>query len=77
MNELLNGNDVSGVCQNFKDGSHFKTHGLFSDASKKVLRIQIFYDGMGTTNPLQGHSAPHNLGNFYFTIQNLQDFFNS
>jgi hypothetical protein len=77
MNELFNGNDVSGVYQNFKDGSHFKTHGLFSDASKKVLRIQIFYDGMGTTNPLRGHSAPHNLGIFYFTIQNLPDFFNS
>ncbi len=66
-----------GCYENFTDGSFFRTHSLFSDPSKTALRIQIFYDGMGTTNPLRGHSAPHNLGIFYFTIQNLPNSFNT
>ena len=67
----------NGVYQNFTDGSFFRSHELFLNASKVALRIQVFYDGMGTTNPLRGHSAPHNLGIFYFTIQNLPSYFNS
>ena len=79
LNKVIDRSAVyaSGVYESFKDGSCFQTHKLFSNASKVVLRIQIFYDGMGTTNPLRGHSAPHNLGIFYFTIQNLPNYFTS
>jgi hypothetical protein len=55
----------------FKDGWTFKNHPLFSDRSKLSLRLQLFYDGMGTTNPLRGHSTNHNVGIFYFTVDNL------
>ena len=63
-----------GFYTNFKDGLHFSNHALFSDRSKISLRIQLFYDGMGSTNPLRGHTAPH-VGMFYFTIQNLPKYF--
>jgi hypothetical protein len=66
-----------GCYESFTDGSNFRNHVLFSDSTKTVLRIQMFYDGMGTTNPLRGHSASHNLGIFYFTIQNLPNSFNT
>ena len=55
----------------FKDGLVFRNHPLFSDRKKISLRFQLFYDGMGTTNPLRGHSANHSAGIFYFSIDNL------
>lgn len=57
-------------------GLRFKDHELFSDASKYSLRLQLFYDGMGTTNPLRGNSMC-NLGVFYYTVQNLPLWCNS
>ena len=64
---------ADGVYSSFCDSNRFKKHPLFSDLSKLSLRIQLFYDGMGTTNPLRGHSTVHNIGVFYFTIQNLDE----
>lgn len=61
----------TGIYRSFKDGLTFKSHPLFSDRQKISLRLQIFYDGMGTTNPLRGHSVNHNVGIFYFTLDNL------
>jgi len=43
---------------------------VFSDESKFATSIQLFYDGMGTTNPLRGNNVC-NMGVFYYTIQNL------
>lgn len=65
----------SGLYTDFKDGLTFLKHPLFSDRSKVSVRLQLNYDGMGSTNPLRGHSAPHNVGMFYFTIQNLPKHF--
>ncbi len=67
----------SNIYSDYKDGSAFKTHLLFSDRTKTSLRIQIFYDGMGTTNPLEGHGPAHSVGVFYFTIQNLPHSYNT
>ena len=39
--------------------------------------IQIFYDDMGTVNPLHGNSKLHNVESFYYTIKNLPSAFNS
>lgn len=66
-----------GTYNNPKHGSKYLSHPLFSDKSKVSLRIQVSYDGMGTTNPLRGHSSIHNVGIFYFTIQNLPPHFNT
>ena len=54
-----------------------KTHCLFSDSSKMSVMIQLFYDGLGVTNPLRGHSTLHNVGVFFYTIKNIPHRFNS
>ena len=33
--------------------------------------IQLFYDGLGVTNPLRGNSILHNVGVFLYTIKNF------
>ena len=66
-----------GTYTNPKHGSKYRNHPLFSDKTKKSVRIQLSYDGMGTTNPLRGYSSIHNVGIFYFTIQNLPVHFNT
>jgi hypothetical protein len=56
-----------------KHGSKYQIHPLFSEKNKtKILvRIQLSYEGMGTTNSIRGHSSIHNREIFYFTIQNF------
>ena len=58
------------------DGDKYKTHCLFSDSSKISVMIQLFYDGLGVTNPLRGHSTLHNVGVFFYTIKNVPHRFN-
>jgi hypothetical protein len=48
-----------GVLTSFSDGSRFKEHYLFSDVSKISLMIQLFYDGLGVTNPLRSQGSVH------------------
>ena len=64
------------VCE-FRDGQSFSTHPLFSDGSRLSIGLQLFYDDMGTTNPLRGNSVMCNVGAFYYTLQNLPPFYNS
>ena len=66
-----------GVYADFTDGKFSKSHKLFSDPTKISLRFQIFYDGMGTTNCLRGHSASNSIGIFYFIIENLPKCYNT
>ena len=66
-----------GVLQDFVDGSKYKSHHLFSDSSKISIMIQLFYDGLGVTNPLRGHSTLHSVGVFFYTIKNISHRFNS
>ncbi|KZS06447.1 Uncharacterized protein APZ42_030095 [Daphnia magna] len=73
FNEKLFYKTADGVYSNYCDSSKFKQHGLFSDKTKICLRIQLFYDGMGTTNPLRGHASIHSVGVFYITFENLND----
>jgi len=42
-------------------------YSIFTDPT----RLQLFYDGMGTTNPLRGQSVMNNVGVFYFTVKNF------
>ena len=55
----------------------FKQHPILSDCSKLSIAIQLFYDGMGTTNPLRGQSSLYNVGVFYYVVKNLPNIVNS
>ena len=50
---------------------------MISDKSKITLMIQVFYDGMGTVNPLRGQSVMYNVGIFYFVVKNLPNEYNT
>ena len=67
----------SGLITGYRDGIRFKKHALFSNPQKTSLSIQLFYDGMGTANPLRGQSTMHNIGVFYYVVENLPLLFNS
>ena len=66
-----------GVLQDFVDGEKYRNYFLFSDSSKMSIMIQLFYDGLGVTNPLRGHSTLHNVGVFFYTIKNIPNRYNS
>jgi hypothetical protein len=60
------------IIANYSDGQRCKDHPLFGDASKISIKLQLFYDGMGTTNPLRGQSNLCNVGVFYYTIKTFR-----
>lgn len=60
----------------FRDGSYFKTHPLFSK-HKNALQIQIFYDDFEPANPLGSKRGIHKVGALYFVLRNLPPRFNS
>ena len=62
---MLEDDCTPGVLKEFTDGSKCKNHFLFGDSSKMSIMIQLFYDGLGVTNPLCGHSTLHNVGVFF------------
>ena len=66
-----------GVISDCWDGLLYKQHPVLSDTSKFTIAIQLFYDGMGTTNPLRGQSSMCNVGVFYFVVKNMPNKFNS
>ena len=57
------------VIEHHSDGQKFSTNPLFSSSDKLSLVIQLFYDGMGTTNPLRANSVLCNMGVFYYVIK--------
>jgi len=67
----------SDVISHFTDGELAKSHPLFSQSYKFSLMIQLFYDGMGTTNPLRGQSVLCNIGVFYYVVKDLPDAWNT
>jgi len=74
---LLQDKCVPDVLQDWSDGAKCREHPLFGDCSKFSIKIQLFYDDMGVTNPLRSHGSVHNVGVFYYTIKNLPPEFNS
>jgi hypothetical protein len=74
---LLEDKRVDGVHQNFADGEMASIHPLFGNATKFSIMLQLFYDGLGTTNPLRGQSVMNNIGVFFYTIKNLPNHYNS
>ena len=74
---LLDDKYTPGILRDYQDGRSFRNHVLFSDSTKFSLMLQLFYDGLGTTNPLRGQSVMCNVGMFYYVIKNLPPFCNS
>jgi len=74
---LLNDKCTPGLITDCWDGLLYKRHPVLSDNSKFCIAIQLFYDGMGTTNPLRGQSSMCNVGVFYFIVKNLPNMCNS
>jgi hypothetical protein len=58
-----------GLIREFQDGESYKTAAV--DPTQFSIWIQLFYDGMGTSNPLRGQSSLTNVGIFYFIVKNL------
>ena len=50
----------------FCDGETFAFQ--FKNGDKFTILLQLFYDGMGTSNPLRGQSSSSNIGVFYCVI---------
>jgi len=74
---LLDDKVVPGLYQNYADGERAMQHELFGNVGKFSIMIQLFYDGLGTTNPLRGQSSINNIGVFFYTIKNLPARYNS
>lgn len=74
---LLKSKCRPGVISDFADSSRKKEHALFGDSTKFKIMLQLYYDGMGVTNPLRSHGSLHNIGAFYYTIKNIPEEFNS
>jgi hypothetical protein len=58
-----------GIMREYQDGIMFRDASY--DPSKVNIFIQIFYDSMGTSNPLRGQSSLCNVGVFCFVVKNL------
>jgi hypothetical protein len=67
---LLEDESEPGVYVTFADGE-IANHFTFSNSNRMTLMLQLFYDGLGTTNPLRGQSSLHNIGVLYYTVKNL------
>jgi len=65
------------ILQDWCDGAKCREHPLFGDSGKFSIKLQLFYDDMGVTNPLRSHGSIHNVGVFYYTVKNLPPEFNS
>jgi hypothetical protein len=65
-----------GVYSCFRSGSRF-TELSINDSGRIDSFIQIFYDGLGITNPLKAGASKHNSGMFYFTNLSLPPSYNA
>ncbi len=60
----------NGIYSCFQSGSRFRELSA-NDPPGIVSYIQIFYDGLGLTNPLKAGATKNNSGMFYFTNLSL------
>lgn len=74
---LLEGQTQSDVISHYSNGELAQVRVPYVGRDKISLVIQLFYDGMGTTNPLRGSSVMCNVGVFYYVVKNLPDWWNS
>lgn len=62
--------------ESFFDSEIYKNHQLFNDFPD-TLAIQIYLDDVEVTNPLGSKTKIHKICNFYFTVLNMPEYFNS
>jgi hypothetical protein len=78
VDALIEDARIPGVYQDVADGENVLQHSLFGNTNKFSIMIQLFYDGLGTTNPLRGQSnTMNNIGDFFYTVKNLPAKYNS
>ena len=61
MYQVLRGHQCEDVLADFCDGSHYRTHPLFSK-DPKALQIILYYDDVEIVNPLGSKAKKHKLG---------------
>ena len=67
-----------GVYTCFQDSQTYKMNPVYqSTADRKIVLLQLYYDGMSLSNPLRAPSSIHSSGMFYFTILNLPPNYNA
>lgn len=66
-----------GVYTSFYSSQRYRDNPLFCNKEENIVLLQLYYDGVGITNPLRGASTIHNCGMFYFLVLNLPPRFNA
>jgi len=76
---LVNDRYYSDVIKDCRDGKRFSEHPLLIDKTKFTIILELFYDGMGTKNPLRSRSIRHvQYGRlFYYIVKNVPSVLNS
>jgi hypothetical protein len=74
---LLSDDYCCDMTKDCRDGKLFANHPLLMYITKFTIALELFFDGMGSTNPLREQSTMYNLGVFYYVLKNLPSVFNS
>jgi len=69
--------DSSEIISHCSHGELVKNRLALSNPAKLIIFLQLFYDGMGTTNPLRGQGTMSSVGVFYYVVKNLPDSWNT
>ena len=75
--QLQNVNTKQDIIGHLFDAEHHRSTYTVSDPQAICIMLQLFYDGMGTVNPLRGHGTMYNVGVFYYVVKNLPDAWNT
>ena len=67
----------SEVISHSTHGELLKNRLALSNPANLTIFLQLFYDGMGTTNPLRGQGTMSSVGVFYYVVKNLPDSWNT
>ncbi|XP_066933831.1 uncharacterized protein [Clytia hemisphaerica] len=68
--------ESDGILRDFKDGSVFREHPLFSNEPLS-LQIILYHDDFNTVNPLGNKTVKHKTSAIYFVLGNLPSLFRS
>ena len=68
---LLSHKCTPGIIKDRQDCTKFAFNVTVRDPTRLTIVLQLFYDGMGRTNPLHGQSGMNNVGVVYFTVNQM------
>ena len=75
--QMQNVNTKQNIIGHLFDAEHHRSTYTMSNPQAISIALQLFYDGMGTVNPLRGHGTMYNVGVFYYVVKNLPDAWNT